>query len=93
MDSRRLVVWISAAILGFQGATLSLDLLNCTVLAWIVVQQRGVNSSTDPLAVFCARPQHRIDAAVSQALSVLAGLALGSSVGTPGPADVVGCEG
>jgi hypothetical protein len=85
MDSRRLIVWISAGILGFQGATLALDLLNCTVLAWIVVQHRGVNSTTtDPLAVFCARPQHRIDTAVSQGLSVLAGLALGSSVVGPG---------
>jgi hypothetical protein len=59
-----------------QGANLALDLLNCTVLAWIVVQHGGVhNTTTDPLAVFCARPQHRIDIAVSQGLSVLAGLA------------------
>jgi len=29
--SRRLVVWISAGILGFQGGTLALDLINCTV--------------------------------------------------------------
>jgi len=28
MDSRRLVVWISTGILGFQGATLAFDLLN-----------------------------------------------------------------
>jgi len=32
MDSRRLVVWISTGILGFQGATLAFDLLNCTHL-------------------------------------------------------------
>jgi hypothetical protein len=28
MESRRLVVWISAGILGFQGATFAFDLLN-----------------------------------------------------------------
>jgi hypothetical protein len=34
MDSRRLVVWISTGILGFQGATLAFDLLNCTAIGW-----------------------------------------------------------
>jgi len=29
MDSRRLVLWISAGILGFQGGTLVLDLIHC----------------------------------------------------------------
>jgi hypothetical protein len=29
MESRRLVVWISTAILGFQGVTPAFDLLNC----------------------------------------------------------------
>ena len=33
MTSRRLVVWISTGILGFQGATLAFDLLNCTALS------------------------------------------------------------
>ena len=33
MDSRRLVVWISAGILGFQGATLAFDLLTCAALS------------------------------------------------------------
>ncbi|MFM7314301.1 MAG: hypothetical protein ACKO0M_14260 [Cyanobium sp.] len=118
MESRRLVVWISTAILGFQGVTLAFDLLNCTALSWLyvrvngfgpgpqqVVQQPGampgegarpsgdvpgegavratsgsdkVSASTS-LERFCARPQDRIDDAVNQGLSILAGLALGSS--------------
>ena len=155
MESRRLVVWISAGILGFQGATLAFDLLNCTVLSWLFVRQHGlgvelvrpgdappvggavggrnglpgpgveqgpadgvepgggatgVASSSppagtpqadpqprqaaqslppvvgafDPTGVFCAQPRSRIDDAVSQGLTILAGLALGSSVGVGG---------
>ena len=42
MDSRRLVVWISTGILGFQGATLAFDLLNCTALSWLYVRANGV---------------------------------------------------
>jgi hypothetical protein len=96
MDSRRLVVWISTGILGFQGATLAFDLLNCTALSWLYVRMHGLPaverrvdetpSSSDAdfseqsIAVFCKHPQGRIDAAVNQGLSVLAGLALGSSV-------------
>ena len=41
MDSRRLVVWISTGILGFQGATLAFDLLNCTALSWLYVRMNG----------------------------------------------------
>jgi hypothetical protein len=37
MDSRRLVVWISTGILGFQGATLAFDLLTRTALSWLYV--------------------------------------------------------
>ena len=37
----RLVVWISTAILGFQGATLAFDLLNCTALSWLYVRLNG----------------------------------------------------
>jgi hypothetical protein len=146
MESRRLVVWISAGILGFQGATLAFDLLNCTVLSWLFVRQHGMGmvvqqeppqavglappgagtgppgdeapeasggssggerqpssgdgspealqpaprsrqpepstlSAFDPTGVFCAQPRSRIDDAVSQGLTILAGLALGSSVG------------
>jgi hypothetical protein len=132
MESRRLVVWISAGILGFQGATLAFDLLNCTVLSWLFVRQHGLGvvvaplqerepeghadppgvaqvlqasppalqpaprpqqapqpslgpaptvSAFDPTGVFCAQPRSRIDEAVSQGLTILAGLALGSSVG------------
>ena len=33
MDSRRLVVWISDGILGFQGVKLAFDLLNCAALS------------------------------------------------------------
>jgi hypothetical protein len=108
MDSRRLVVWISTGILGFQGATLAFDLLNCTALSWLYVRMNGlaaierrVDASggsrgvlapdapvhpsggptpDHPVALFCARPQGRIDEAVNQGLSILAGLALGSSV-------------
>jgi hypothetical protein len=107
MDSRRLVVWISTGILGFQGATLAFDLLNCTALSWLYVQSNGLaalerridepagrravvdpdasqplaEATPDhPVALFCRRPQGRIDDAVNQGLSILAGLALGSSV-------------
>ena len=41
MDSRRLVVWISTGILGFQGLTLCFDLLNCTALSWLYVRLNG----------------------------------------------------
>ena len=37
-----------------------------------------------PVATFCAHPQGRIDEAVKQGLSILAGLALGSSVSGKG---------
>ncbi|MBW0182072.1 MAG: hypothetical protein KXJ50_13495 [Vulcanococcus sp.] len=108
MDSRRLVVWISTGILGFQGATLAFDLLNCTALSWLYVrtnglaalerrvdepagragiadpdapqQPSGASTPEHPVAIFCTRPQGRIDDAVNQGLSILAGLALGSSV-------------
>jgi len=108
MDSRRLVVWISTGILGFQGATLAFDLFNCTALSWLYVRMNGLPAaerrvdgsggprgavSSDapqqtsrgstpehPVALFCARPQGRIDDAVNQGLSILAGLALGGSV-------------
>ncbi|MCS5699103.1 hypothetical protein NZK32_08635 [Cyanobium sp. FGCU-52] len=141
MESRRLVVWISAGILGFQGGTLALDLINCTVLSWLWVERHGLEqvarpqggrgtglrplagepseeaalvpfeekgqkeegeqrpspgpppsaakqdagaSPVDPMGVFCQRPHDRIDAAVSQGLTILAGLALGGSVGAGG---------
>jgi hypothetical protein len=108
MDSRRLVVWISTGILGFQGATLTFDLLNCTALSWLYVhtnglaalerrvedptgragivdpdapqQPSGASTPEHPVAIFCTRPQGRIDDAVNQGLTILAGLALGSSV-------------
>jgi len=89
MDSRRLVVWMSACILGFQGGTLLLDLGHCTLLSWLYVQRHGLPSAIDPTLVFCERPRSRVDAAVSQGLSVLAGLALGGTFGGgsvgPGP--------
>ena len=137
MDVRRLVAWISAGILGFQGATLALDLLNCTALSWLYVRRYGLEEGAegtakaaegrrvdgapsraldpdatqewdsasrspeagqtppspaatsapglhDPVGVFCKRPHDRIDAGVSQGLSILAGLALGGSVGGGG---------
>ncbi|MFZ9464405.1 MAG: hypothetical protein ACO262_12430 [Vulcanococcus sp.] len=112
MEPRRLVVWISTAILGFQGATLAFDLLNCTALSWLYVRLNGfgpppaapslqqqvpqpprapgvpAGGTAHPvqpaqpmqlLALFCASPQERIDQAVNQGLSILAGLALGRS--------------
>jgi hypothetical protein len=148
MESRRLVVWIAAGILGFQGGTLILDLLNCSLLSWLYVRRHrleltspapvtaqgppaganrshwqsagssstagvnvqaaqparstGVNpgvASTaapqptitpaqvpfDPTGVFCDRPRSRINAAVSQGLSIFAGLALGGSGPGGGP--------
>jgi len=177
MDSRRLVVWIAAGILGFQGATLVLDLLNCSVLTWLYVRRFGLEQGLqvqsqaiaqrppeglgqpeglgkpeslrqpegpgqperlgppqgpsgtapalqgltqpqpehqplpraatptaatpstgqqtppqpsprplplDPTEVFCNRPRSRVDAAVGQGLTILAGLALGGSVGGGG---------
>jgi hypothetical protein len=139
MDSRRLVVWISAGILGFQGGTLVLDLIHCSVLSWLYLRRYGlelVNTAEvqagpppgvapigplggeqehrtriqlreqppsspnqpappqpyprpvplDPTEVFCNRPRNRVDAAVGQGLSILAGLALGGSVGGGGKA-------
>ncbi|MCT0223867.1 hypothetical protein [Synechococcus sp. CS-1328] len=108
MDSRRLVVWISAGILGFQSVTLGFDLLNCTALSWLYVRLNGLapapqvalRSQTpppatalapgpagpeNPLTLFCARPQSRIDNAVGQGLSLLAGLALGGTAQGRGP--------
>jgi hypothetical protein len=112
MDSRRLVVWISTGILGFQGATLAFDLLNCTALSWLYVRMHGLpeverrvdegagrgdvvdpdapeqpsagSTPEHPVALFCTSPQSRIDEAVKQGLSILAGLALGSSVSGKG---------
>jgi hypothetical protein len=134
MESRRLVVWISAGILGFQGGTLVLDLIHCSVLSWLYLRRYGLElvvpaerveqrppegvrpiaaggaqaaltlapGSThqpslpqpdpravplDPTEVFCNRPRNRVDTAVGQGLSILAGLALGGSVGGGGKAD------
>jgi hypothetical protein len=133
MEPRRLVVWIAAGILGFQGGTLALDLLNCTVLSWLYVRRYGLERvepsvtleqrppaglgepeaagtgrpqpqatrsapqappqpspgpvTLDPTEVFCNRPRNRVDEAVGQGLSILAGLALGGSVGGGGKTD------
>ena len=115
MDSRRLVVWISTGILGFQGATLAFDLLNCTAFSWLYVRTHGLPvverpmarldspgtlmgsdpaerpsstaSEENPLPLFCASSQGRIDEAVKQGLTLLAGLAFGSSVNGPTQGD------
>jgi hypothetical protein len=144
MDSRRLVVWLSAGILGFQGGTLVLDLIHCSVLSWLYIRRYGLEQVVptdrveqrppeglgrlevlsgqislpqgqpqalplppepssasqpnspqpspravplDPTEVFCSRPRSRVDTAVGQGLSILAGLALGGSVGGGGKAD------
>ncbi|MEA5424345.1 hypothetical protein [Synechococcus sp. CBW1107] len=43
------------------------------------VEDSGQSPLVHPLSLFCARPQGRIDDAVSQGLSILAGLALGGT--------------
>jgi hypothetical protein len=71
---------------------LAFDQLNCTALSWIYVRSNGLPPLEQqqnippeaPVLVFCSRPQDRIDEAVSQGLSILAGLALGSSAGGRG---------
>ena len=78
MRNKRLVIWISASILGFQGATLALDLINCTALGWITADQKTAKTSRAAQR-FCAEPQARVDQAVKQGLSVIAGLALGTA--------------
>ena len=134
MESRRMVVWISAGILGFQGGTLVLDLIHCSVLSWLYLRRYGLKLVVpaerveqrppeglglvvpegghafqpqapgsadqppppqldprpvplDPTEVFCNRPRNRVDAAVGQGLSILAGLALGGTVGGGGKAE------
>ena len=42
----------------------------------------GTADAQQTVSLFCERPQNRIDDAVKQGLSILAGLALGSSVPT-----------
>ena len=42
VESRRLVVWISAWILGFQGGTLVLNLIHCSVLSWLYLRRYGL---------------------------------------------------
>ena len=69
MDSRRLVVWMSACILGFQGGTLLLDLGHCTLLSWLYLQSHGLPTATDPTLAFGDRPRSPVDAAVGQGLS------------------------
>ena len=78
MRNKRLVIWISASILGFQGATLALDLMNCTALGWITADQKTAKTSRAAQRI-CAEPQARVDQAVKQGLSVIAGLALGTA--------------
>ncbi len=81
MDSRRLVVWISTGILVFQGSALALDLLNCCAMGWLLLLRQGATASALSRSALevCNRPQDRLDRAVGQGLSVLAGLALGRS--------------
>ena len=55
MEPRRLVVWIAAGILGFQGGTLALDLLNCTVLSWLYVRRYGLER-VEPSVTLEQRP-------------------------------------
>ncbi|WP_415399678.1 hypothetical protein [Synechococcus sp. W4D4] len=80
MQSRRLLVCLSAGILAFQGFTLAFDLLNCTALTWAQLHRSGLLEQASELPASCNRPNGRIDEAVNHGLSVLSGLALGSSV-------------
>ena len=50
----------------------------------VTEQRSGSATPEHPVALFCTRPQGRIDDAVNQGLSILAGLALGGSVGGRG---------
>ncbi|MEB3334270.1 MAG: hypothetical protein VKP70_04725 [Cyanobacteriota bacterium] len=146
MDTRHLVVWLSAGLLVFHGGTLTLDLTHCSVLSWLYVRRHGLEqvvpavmkgerrpslgvgtlegrsaegaqapfpsaserqptpaqptaavapsssqagpsqasprvAPMDPTEIFCSRARQRVDGAVSQGLGILAGLALGGSVG------------
>lgn len=56
MESRRLVVWISTGILGFQGVTLCFDLLNCTALSWVYVRSVGFQASVPKVQVPAVTP-------------------------------------
>ncbi len=82
MDCRRLVVWIATGILGFQGLTLGLGLLQCWVLSW-----RDLNRHLpmQPVLRLCDPSQQRIDDAVTQGIGLLAGLALGTAVASERP--------
>jgi len=57
MDSRRLVVWISTGILGFQGLTLCFDLLNCTALSWLYVRLNGFDAAVQRSVSLAEGPQ------------------------------------
>ena len=57
MDSRRLVVWISTGILGFQGATLAFDLLNCSAMAWMYVRMNGLPAQVQQIDAASAQGQ------------------------------------
>lgn len=94
--SQRLVVWLTGAILGFQAVTLAAGVVSCTVLTWTYLgrhewtvedsiaekgrktQRQGVEVVSDAL---CEDPQRRVDDAVSQALGIVAGLAMGGVLG------------
>ena len=79
MESRRLVVWISAGILGFQGGTLVLDLIHCSVLSWLYLRRYGLE-----LVVPAERVEQRPPEGVG---FVVAGGAQTSQPQAPGSAD------
>ena len=95
--TQRLIIWLTGSILGFQALTLVFDLVSCTALSFSYMRrhewelrspdQRGmargvpISGPEDVPATICRDPQARVDSAVKQALSMVAGLAMGGAMG------------
>lgn len=97
VGTQRLIIWLTGSILGFQALTLVFDLVSCTALSFSYMRrhewepraldERGMAQGTsisDPEhvpATICRDPHARVDSAVKQALSMVAGLAMGGAMG------------
>jgi hypothetical protein len=86
--TQRLVIWLTGSILGFQALTLVFDLVSCTALSFSYMQHHGQEPRVAPIddperapAAICRDPHTRTDNAVKQALSMVAGLAMGGAMG------------
>ena len=91
-STQRLVIWLTGSILGFQALTLVFDLVSCTALSFSYMRRhdwelRTPDRRREPLrpedlpSTICRDPQARVDSAVKQALSMVAGLAMGGAMG------------